>query len=139
MAYATRADVQAAYDQVMLDRLCMSGEDNLPKLSMIDTGLDDASAEIDSYVSTKYAVPVTPTPRILKRMCMDMAIYHIAFTHDRLTESMCERYKSWCKHLDGIGKGLIGLGVREDQSDVDPVPAVGSQSMSGYSLPSVRG
>lgn len=72
MTYATRTDLEERY-----------GADELTQReSMLATGavaraLADADAEIDSYVSGRYTVPLSPVPDNLPRVASSMARYYL--------------------------------------------------------------
>lgn len=75
----------------------------------IADALAQASSEIDGYISTRYAVPVEPTPRIIQNHCINIAIYLMASTADRMTDIIRERYKDALAWLKDISTGKANL------------------------------
>lgn len=117
--YATVDDVKARYDADFLDRIVFDKTAQQANYDRLADSLEDATGEIDSYISAVYQVPLSPVPNLLKRMCMDMAIYHTAITADRMTEELGIRYKQWLTHLDKIANRKVGLGIAAGQPVLD--------------------
>jgi phage gp36-like protein len=69
--------------------------------------LDTASGEINSYLATRYNVPVSPAPSILKTYCIDIAWYRLA--QDNAPEQYAKRYENAIARLKDIGKGTMLL------------------------------
>ena len=141
MAYATIDDVLAVYEQAMIDRLCYSKLLAGPDYTKLTTALNNASYEIDSYVSTKYAVPVDPIPNIIKQVNIDLGIYYLSLTQDKLTTEMSTRAAYWRSWLAMVSRSQVGLGILNTQvtSDGDEPTegtgvgtAVTGQSVRGY-------
>lgn len=137
-AYALTSDVTAIYQQETVDRLCFNKTTNAPDYDKLQIALYNSATEIDSYLSTRYPVPVTPTPQILRQINIDLGIYYLALTVDRLTNEISKRADDWRKWLVMASKGLVGLGVREDASTTDPAPAEGTGTQTGMTGPSQR-
>lgn len=81
--------------------------------------LDDASADIDSYLSQRYEVPLSPVPRVLVRIACDLARYYLyddAVTKDSVIDM---RYNAAIKMLGQISTGDIKLG-EEPEPPVNP-------------------
>src|SRR5262249_48232723 len=126
LSYATREDVLARYQADVVERICFDNDTDEADLDKLDRALEDAAAEIDSYVSTRYPVPVNPVPLILRNMNVAGGLYWGALTADKLFEELARRAENWRRHLIMIAKGTAGLGVREDSSPSDPSPAEGT-------------
>jgi phage gp36-like protein len=137
-AYATKDDVIARYEQEVVDRICWDKTSDSADYDRLDRALEDASAETDSYVSTRFPVPVNPTPLILRNINIDLGLYSCALTADKLFAELERRADNWRKHLVLIARGQAGLGVREDQSPTDLAPAEGTSVGTGMIVKSVR-
>jgi phage gp36-like protein len=124
--YATRADVLARYEKEVVDRICWDHDQELASLDKLDAGLVDASTEIDSYLSARYAVPVNPAPAILRSINVDLGLYYTALTSEKLFSELSVRVENWRKHLKMIAEGKVGLGVRVDQ---EPDPSSGGPTL----------
>lgn len=114
MAYSTIDDIRALLPEDEL--MALSDDEGLgePSLSRVEVAIEQADAEIDAHCAVRYSVPVTPTPLALKRLSVDMAVYHLysrAVVNVPAVREM--RYKNAVRHLEGISKGLISLGLNE--------------------------
>lgn len=101
MTYATRADLEARYAQDLADRELV-----LPVLG-VDNALADASAEIDSYLGTLFAVPITPVPANLLRIACVIARYRIL--GDAATEVARRDYEDARGFLRDVAAGRARL------------------------------
>mgnify|MGYP003455363176 FL=1 len=102
MTYASRTDLEARY-----------GEDEIAQReSMLPTGaveraLADADAEIDSYVASRYTVPLSPVPQVIPRLACAIARYHLL--GDSATETARKDYedaRAWLRDLHS-GRALL--------------------------------
>jgi len=66
-----------------------------------------ASGEINSYLSTRYQIPVSPIPSILKSYCVDIAWYRLA--QNNAPEAYAKRYDNAIARLKDIEKGVMQL------------------------------
>lgn len=130
MAYATRADIANIYSAEFL--LDLTHQDVVDADGAVDQALEDASDEIDAYLSARYTVPIVPSPRVLRRPCVDIAAYVLANSHTRLTDTMEERYKQAIGLLKMIAKGDAGLGRDEPSAEIEG-STVSSPSGSDFS------
>jgi phage gp36-like protein len=48
-----------------------------PDETVVAEAVAKAEAEIDSYLGTRYAVPLSPVPAIVKSVAADLAFYHL--------------------------------------------------------------
>lgn len=117
MAYATEEDMRRACgDEFVTD---VTPTDATGPSLTIDQALDDASAELDAYLSARYELPLSSTPRVLRRPCIDVAAYMLANAHTRLTNTIEDRYEAAIKLMRLIGEGKAGLGRDEPSSKVE--------------------
>jgi phage gp36-like protein len=137
-AYADKDDVLARYEEDTIDRIVWDKVTDAPNYTRLDSALEDASAEIDSYVSTRFPVPVKPTPLVLKIIAIDLALHSCALTADKMFEELERRADNWRKHLAMIAKGQAGLGVRENQEPNQASPSEGTGVQTGFAVKSLR-
>jgi phage gp36-like protein len=108
MAYATADEMQ---DRIGMDELSAvadrDGDSVLEDLA-VTGALDDASAEIDSYLSVRYPLPLSEIPATVIRACIDMAMYHLS--GNKTTEEVEKRYKNAVAWLRDISAGKATLG-----------------------------
>lgn len=117
MAYATRDDIANIYSTEFLEGLTHRDVEDADLA--VDQALEDASDEIDAHLSSRYSVPRVPGPRVLRRPCVDIAVYVLANSHTRLTTTMEDRYKQAVDLIKRIADGKAGLGRDEPSTDVE--------------------
>jgi phage gp36-like protein len=94
----------------------------------LQTFLDDASDEIDSYIEARFALPLINPPSILTRVCCEIAMFHLQALrpiHDLEYAKLI--YEKNCKFLDEVSEGqlTLGLNTATGTEPADPsVPAV---------------
>jgi phage gp36-like protein len=103
----------------------------------LDNALIHASAGIGSYVSTRFPVPVNPTPLILKIITIDLAL-HSAARSRRQDVRGARAASRQLAQTPRDDRSRPGLGVREDQAPDDPAPAEGTGIQTGLVVRSVR-
>jgi len=108
-----------ASKQDMIDRF---GEDELialtdrstPPAGVIDdvvlnAALADADDEINSYLQSKYNLPLASTPLLIAKLARTIARYNL---YDKQPPDHIEtRYKASIKTLEAIAKGVVHLGL----------------------------
>ncbi len=110
MAYASIATIIRIYgDDLLTDITSEDAEQS----DAVSGALDQASAEIDGYLSARYSLPLPTAPRVLERPCVDIAVYILAHSHTRLTTTIEDRYKQAVRFLELLSTGKAGLGVDE--------------------------
>lgn len=115
--YATRADIIRIYGAEFLSDITPS--DVPDPDGAVDQALDDATAEIDGYLSKQYPLPLSGQPKVLRRPCIDVAVYVLANSHTRLTTTIETRYEQATALLTKISKGIAGLGADEPSAAVE--------------------
>lgn len=113
MSYATVQDMTNRYPN--RDLVQLTNED--PTLTTIDStviqrSLDDASAEIDSYIEARFTLPLADPPPVLIRVATDVAMYRLQALrplHD-LADAR-ERYNDAIAMLAKVASGELTLGI----------------------------
>lgn len=128
MPYANLATISRLYgDDFLTD---ITSEDAAQADAVTDA-LDQASAEIDGYLSVRYSLPRPTPPRVLERPCVDIAVYILANSHTRLTTTIEDRYKQAVRFLELLSSGKAGLGA--DEPVIDAGAGAGSSSGADFS------
>lgn len=125
MAYATIEDFVLFYrEQESLD---VSNEypDPFANKPFIQNYLDVASARIDSSLAIRFSVPITPTPPLLKLICVRLAWWEMEILGEirpQIQEHL-DKAESDLKELTCGEKILIGVdGIKIPASGGDAVP-----------------
>ena len=111
--YATPEDIRARYKEVYL---ILAGKDaeGRPDTAAVEQALAEAASEIDAILGTRFAVPVSPVPPVLRRIAVDLAVG--ALPRTGATEaSMYERRARDARDLlDKLAAGEASLGPGYD-------------------------
>jgi len=111
MPYATAQDMSDRYGEDTVLRLSDRNGDDQADEHVLTQALNDATAEIDTYLAMRYSTPMTPVPSVLTRLCIDIAVYRLASSADMATEEQRTRYEDALTLLDKIAKGQVLLGA----------------------------
>jgi phage gp36-like protein len=123
MSYSTQQDLIDRFGQEELVELSDRSRSGAIDAVVVTRAIDDAAAEIDGYLSAKFALPLDPVPQTLKRIACDIARHHLY--DDRVTEQVRNRYNDAIKFLKGVASGEISIGV--DASAEAPAATGGPQ------------
>ena len=116
MPYATQADLEATFTANEIAQLVSGGRD-------VDEALTAAGEEADSYLATRYAVPVTanPLPQHLVQAVCDIARYRLyAGAADEEVQNRYAQAVAWLKDVSA-GRALLP-GVPLDAGEGADVP-----------------
>jgi phage gp36-like protein len=116
MPYATQADILERYGEDVLYALADRNRDGTLDEEAISRALVDATAEIDSYLASRYPLPLSATPKIVVILCADIALYRLS--PDHVTEERRKRYEDAVKMLRLISDGKMSLGIETQDSPV---------------------
>lgn len=115
MTYSTTDDIKNILPEDALIQLTDDNGLGVIDQEKIDRAIAQADAEINAYCGRRYVIPFTTVPEIVRKMSIDIAIYHLYARRDVMPEIRGDRYKDAVKQLTDISRGFITLGV-------DPVP-----------------
>ena len=123
MTYATQADMIARFGEDDLIRLTDRDD---PPLEAVDATVlaaaqADAAATIDSFVASRYTLPLSPAPRVLAGIECDLAWFNLQ--RGRVTEDAQKRKDDALRFLRDVSAGKASLGP--DASNALPAEAGG--------------
>ena len=138
MSYSTRAEVRSMVKDDALNAIIGDTfiEDPAEREELvapiIDEAIADADGEIDGYLAKRYAVPISPAPKIINKCSKDIAVYNL-FSRIGIDESTDQktylnRYNQAIKFLTLVAEGKVSLGAETD----DPTTA----AATGFSVTS---
>lgn len=125
MTYAIQQDIIDRYDQEQL--LIVAGDDDIVDAEKVTRAINDASAEIDTYLAAKYQLPLPTVPTVLVRLAVDIAMYRMASDADVATEERRQRFDDAIKLLRSMSEGKVKLGVQQTPPSSNGAVLVNSQ------------
>jgi phage gp36-like protein len=128
MAYCTQSDLLTMISQEELAELTADSGD-LPDAFVVQEAIAQADAEIDAYLGSRYALPLTPTPPRLKALAVDMAIYHLYSRRSVVPAVRRDKYEAAVAFLKTVAAGTLGLeGSEEAPGATGEVAALSSET-----------
>ena len=109
MPYCTKQDL---IDRFGSDELMqLTDRDNMGLIddTVLNQAINDASAEMDGYLASRYSLPLVNIPQTLKPLCCNIARYKLY--DEQASEQVSKRYDAAIKFLFSVSKGEISLGV----------------------------
>lgn len=115
MAYCSESDLIERFGEAEITQLSDRAGLGVLDSAVIAGAIADADAEIDGYLSGRYALPLASVPAVMVRLACDIARYYL-FGHD-VTDLVRERYEQAIGYLVKIATGAIGLGPEDPGPD----------------------
>lgn len=122
MSYATQADILEQLDEDILVQLTDDADAGVVDADMVTRAIADADAEIDGYCGTRYDVPFTSVPAMIRKISVDIAIYNLYARRKGTPEDRQKRYENAVRFLNNVSKGVITLGGDAPAQDLDSGP-----------------
>jgi len=122
--YITQADLENKISKSLLIQLTDDDKTGLIDSTKLDSAINEAEAEIDGYIATKYTVPVSPVTDLLKKLARQIAVKNLYDRRPSTPENVNDNYDNAIAFLKAVAKGDATLGV-------DPPPAESTQGSAG--------
>ncbi len=124
MPYSVQADLEEQISQADLVELTDDAGSGAVDTSAVARAIADADAEIDSYCGSRYTMPFSPVPVIIRKLSVDMAIYNLFSRRSimKLPEERQKRYDNAIRFFRDLAKGLISLGADAPSEPSDGLP-----------------
>lgn len=94
--------------------------------AVLQRALDEADAEINSYIAARYPAPFPEVPTVLVGVACNIARYKLTGADVMATDDMRKRYEDARSYLRLLGRGEVTLGVDADGSPDGGQPAASS-------------
>lgn len=109
--YATQADMTTRFgvDELVQATDLADPSTGAINVATLEAALADAQSEIDSYLATRYTLPLASPPAVLTRLACDMARYYL--WRENPSEAVAQRYQDAVAFLKNVAKGLAALDV----------------------------
>lgn len=109
--YATIDDIRAQVREAELIGLTDQEDTGAVVEATVNAAIESAGVEIDGYLGGRYTLPLATVPDIIKKLCVDIAVYNLYVLGAGPPESRKDRYDNAVKFLTRIAKGEITLGA----------------------------
>lgn len=109
--YITQTDIIEQLPEESLIQLTDDEGTGVVNDARADAAIKDAEGEVDGYLQTRYAVPLSPVPNIIAKLTADIAIYNLYARRQGATEDRLRRYQNAIKFLENVSKGVVMLGA----------------------------
>jgi phage gp36-like protein len=113
MPYATIDDIRAQIREQELIGLTDEDDTGAVVEAVVNTAITDAGVEIDGHLGGRYTLPLSPVPDIIRKLCVDIAIFNLYALGAGPPQSRKDRYDNAVKFLRSVAKGDISLGVND--------------------------
>lgn len=123
MTYATQSDLEARIGLQKLIELTDEDQLGVVNAAAVDLALKDADAEINSFISGRYVLPLSQSSDELVRLACAVAHYHLS----PAVEIAKDGYDAAIAKLRDISVGRASLGI--DQAS-QPVKVAGGAEIS---------
>ena len=130
MAYCTQADIQKRIGEEDLVALTDYDGDGIPDSEVVARAIEDADAVIDSYLSVRLTVPVSPVPEVLRTRAVNLAVYFLRLGRDSATEDVRRQYEDDVEWLKEVVSGNVSLGIEPSAAEGDRAPGVHYEGQS---------
>ena len=114
MAYCTLDDLKEKISEDQLIQLTDDDDAGAIASSRTDRAIQDAESEIDSYCAARYKVPLYPVPGIIRKYCVDIAVYNLFQRRRGAPEDRYRDYKSAITFLQNVAAGKATLGEQPE-------------------------
>ncbi len=123
--YCKTDDLYRAINRDFLDSFLVERDDPTDRREALmverkESAIKQASAEINGYLSSRYRVPLNPTPDTIVNVCIDIAIYKIicrrGINEDKPEGIWLKRYTHAIKFLEDVRDSKNDIGVEEGEN-----------------------
>lgn len=134
--YASAADLTTRFGDAIGQ---MVAQDPLAS-TKVQAALEDAAAEVDSYLEGRFQLPLRPIPRTILRVSCDIACYRLlSLLPNMEVEDARHRYEDAVRTLQAIREGRLDLGLSQAQAPANlPMPVLVSSSKRLFCRDSLR-
>lgn len=111
MAYISKEDLKTRLSEDYLLQIADDDGDGVPDDQLINDAIDQAQSEVDAYLGTRYEVPLSDPPQVVKKLTADLTIYYLHARKDNLPDTVQKLYEGAVKLLSLIAQGKVTVGL----------------------------
>lgn len=124
MDYCTQNDIEKRIGTADLAGLADYDGDGSPDSDVVSAAIGDACSLIDSYLSVRFTVPVSPVPDVLRTRAVNLSVYFLHLGRDSATEDVRRQYEDDVAWLRQVVAGDVSLGIEPSAAEGDRAPGV---------------
>lgn len=115
--YCSLDDIRKNIPDISLIELTDDNGTGQINTGIAEEAIEYADSTIDGYLRGRYTLPLNPVPKIIQKISIDIAIYHIYSRRFELEmpEGMQKRYENAIKLLENIQKGVIAFNMSDSK------------------------
>lgn len=123
MPYCTLTDLKNAIPE---ETLALLTNDSSTPTTVVDAVVNAAIADgddvIDGYLRGRHTLPLAVTPKLIRRLSVDLAIYNIYTRRPEVEppQNVKDRHEAALKLLGKIQKGEVALGIETGSAPPSP-------------------
>lgn len=122
--YCSRDDILKQLPPDIVTSLTDDDGDGVEDAGVVDQAIESASDLVDGYCEARYPVPFAPTPGIVRRLAVDLAIWNLfarrGFDADSADQAVVERYKAARRFFERVAEGKVAIGTGSDEPRTPP-------------------
>ena len=108
--YATVEDLVSLFGEREVITLSTKKKGNAIDREALETAIGYASSEVDSYLASRYAVPLAdPVPPVVMMVTADIVRYRLTTGDVSEKDPIITRYKSTVAWLKDVASGVVSL------------------------------
>jgi len=115
VAYCSQADLLERITAQELTDLTDDSGAGEPDAGAVARAIADADAELDAYLGKRYRVPLSPAPELVRKLSVELAVYHLYSRRRGAPEEWRQRYEDNRRLLEHIARGRVSLGAAEPE------------------------
>ncbi len=109
MSYCAQTDLAERFGTVELAQLTDEQSAAYPDGAEITKACDEASSLIDSYLSARYATPLSPVPTMVRKWACDIARKFLWKDRAGPDSAVTANFDAAMAQLKDVAKGIAGL------------------------------
>lgn len=130
--YIDQSDLEDRFGEDEIVRVSDRDRDGNEDVDLVADAISDAESEVDSYLGTRYRVPVQDPPRVLVHRTCDIAHYLMLSRWSSATEQDQKRYDDAIEWLERVAAGQASLGTAQEVDESDAAGGVRAESKDRF-------
>lgn len=108
--YIIQADLKDKLPDSQLLQLTDDTKSGTINAQVVSDAIADSEALVDGYVAVQYATPLSPVPRLVKALTIDVTVFRLYARRQRIPDDVKLANDLALRKLEQIAKGILSLG-----------------------------